>query len=146
VRSLSRSNDRTQRHDAADIWHSVGGKMAGDPRLGQCCNPDTRIGHPRPFVISGAYNWAGAHSEVSRGGLRRKCCEVLLDGHAPARFVLLERASPGLGVCGLPAYLSNAMPGNDFHVLRGAAAYPNSSPDWSATVMIIRVKATARPV
>ncbi len=72
---------RTQRYDAAAIWHSVGGKVAGDPRLWKCCKSDTRLVHSRAFVISSACDWRARSFRRPSRRLDMQYCEVLPDGH-----------------------------------------------------------------
>ena len=82
---------RTQRYDAAAIWHSVGGKLAGDPRLWKCCKSDTRLVPSRASVISSA---CARRSRSFRGPSRTldtQYCKVLPDGHSAASLSTASR-------------------------------------------------------
>src|SRR6266699_2254452 len=88
VRRLSRSKP-ARRYDAAALWHSVGGKVAGDPRLWKCCNPDTRLVHSRAFVISSACDWRGRSFLGPSRSFDTQYGEVLPEGHCAC--ILVDR-------------------------------------------------------
>ena len=124
---------RTRRYDAAAIWHSVGGKVAYDPSLWKCCNPDTRLVHSKAFVISSACDWRGRSFRGGLTGNTAKCCQT---DTPPASLSNVSRSRPTTDQhrCFVAAWLMLNLRKRSAHVGPGALPHtPLRAPGPAAT-------------